>query len=112
MRFVFLDSGPLGLLTNPRGRPKADQCRQWVKDLAAAGVRIFVPEVADYEVRRKLIHVVTDSKEIQCGSSALARFSISHRAITLIHHRRLAPLPRHIDQPLIPNHPPTIAIEP
>ena len=51
MRLVFLDSGPLGLLTNPRGRPKSDQCRQWVKNLAAAGVRVFVPEIADYEGR-------------------------------------------------------------
>jgi predicted nucleic acid-binding protein len=57
MRLVFLDSGPLGLLTNPRGRLKPDQCRQWVKDLAAAGVRVFIPEIADYEVRRKLIHI-------------------------------------------------------
>ena len=37
MRLVFLDAGPLGLLTNPRGRSKADRCRQWVNDLAAAG---------------------------------------------------------------------------
>ena len=43
MRLVFLDSGPLGLLSNPRGKPKPDQCRQWAKDLTAAGVRIFVP---------------------------------------------------------------------
>jgi len=57
MRLVFLDSGPLGLLTNPRGKPKSDQCRQWAKDLAAAGVRVFVPEIADDEVRRKLIHI-------------------------------------------------------
>jgi predicted nucleic acid-binding protein len=57
MRLVFLDSGPLGLLTSPRGRPKSDECRQWVKDLATAGVRVFVPEIADYEVRRKLIHI-------------------------------------------------------
>ena len=57
MRLVFLDAGPLGLLTNPRGRSKPDQCRQWVNDLAAAGVRVFVPEIADYEVRRKLIHI-------------------------------------------------------
>jgi predicted nucleic acid-binding protein len=48
---------PLGLLTNPRGRSKADHCRQWVKDLVAAGVRVFVPEIAGYEVRRKLIHI-------------------------------------------------------
>src|SRR5208282_2998959 len=46
-----------GVFTNPRGRPKSDQCRQWVKDLAAAGFRVFVPEIADYEVRRKLIHI-------------------------------------------------------
>jgi predicted nucleic acid-binding protein len=57
MRLVLLDSGPLGLLTNPRGRSKPDRCRQWVKDLAAAGARVFVPEIADYEVRRKLIHI-------------------------------------------------------
>ena len=57
MRLVFLDAGPLGLLTNPRGRSKPDQCRRWVNDLAAAGVRVFVPEIADYEVRRKLIHI-------------------------------------------------------
>ena len=25
--------------------------------MAAAGVRVFVPEIADYEVRRKLIHI-------------------------------------------------------
>jgi hypothetical protein len=57
MRLVFLDSGPLGLLTNPRGKPKSDRCRQWAKDLVAGGVRVFVPEIADYEVRRKLIHI-------------------------------------------------------
>ena len=57
MRIVFLDSGPLGLLANARGKPQADRCRQWIKDLSEAGVRIFVPEIADYEVRRKLIHI-------------------------------------------------------
>ena len=34
-RLVFFDSGPLGLLTDPRGRPKSDRCRRWAKDLAA-----------------------------------------------------------------------------
>ncbi len=55
MRLVFLDAGPLGLLSNALGRPEADRCRRWVKDLTAAGVRVFVPEIADYEVRRELI---------------------------------------------------------
>lgn len=57
MRAVFLDSGPLGLLSNPRGKPKADRCRQWADDLVAAGVRVVVPEIADYEVRRELVRV-------------------------------------------------------
>ncbi len=57
MRLIFLDSGPLGLITNPLGKPRAERCRQWVKDLATAGARIFLPEIADYEVRRKLIHL-------------------------------------------------------
>lgn len=56
MRMIFLDSGPLGLLSNPRGKHRAEQCQRWAKGLFAAGVRIFVPEIADYEVRRKLLH--------------------------------------------------------
>jgi predicted nucleic acid-binding protein len=56
-RLVFLDSGPLGYLANAPGRPTADRCRRWAKDLAAAGTRVIVPEIADYEVRRKLLHI-------------------------------------------------------
>jgi predicted nucleic acid-binding protein len=54
MLLVFLDSGPLGLVSNPHGRPPALRCREWVQGLATVGVRVFVPEVADYEVRREL----------------------------------------------------------
>jgi hypothetical protein len=57
MRLVFLDTGPLGMVSNPRGKPPALRCRQWVKDLSAAGVRVLVPEIADYEVRRELLRV-------------------------------------------------------
>ena len=57
MRLVFLDSGPLGLLAKATGKPRPDRCRQWVKDLSAGGVLVFVPEVADFEVRRKLLHL-------------------------------------------------------
>jgi len=57
MRLIFLDTGPLGLLSNPRGKPEADHCRQWAKDLLASGARLFVPEIADYEVRRELLRV-------------------------------------------------------
>jgi predicted nucleic acid-binding protein len=57
MRLVFLDSKPLGMVANPGNNPDAIRCRQWARDLWAAGVSIFVPEICDYELRRKLIHV-------------------------------------------------------
>ena len=55
MRLVFLDTGTLGLVSHPRATPVAVRCRQWVVDLSAAGTRVFVPEVCDYELRRELI---------------------------------------------------------
>jgi predicted nucleic acid-binding protein len=52
---VFLDSGLLGLATQRQGIPLADTCRTWVDTLTNAGIRVIVPEIADYEVRRELI---------------------------------------------------------
>jgi len=56
MRLVFLDTGVLGMVSNPRGTPRALLCRQWARDMLSAGARLFVPEICDYEERRKLIH--------------------------------------------------------
>jgi hypothetical protein len=56
MRLVFLDTGAVGMVANPGSKPRNVQCRQWTRDLLAAGVRVFIPEIRDYEVRRKLIH--------------------------------------------------------
>jgi hypothetical protein len=61
MRLVFLDTGTLGMVANPRGTPRAVQCQQWARDLLAAGARVFVPEICDYEERRKLIHAGSTS---------------------------------------------------
>lgn len=46
---------PLSLACQRRGRPEADACRGWLEECTRAGIRIYVPEVADYEVRRELI---------------------------------------------------------
>jgi predicted nucleic acid-binding protein len=54
-RIIVLDAGPLGLASKPRGKPDADTCRVWIRTLDAAGARVVVPEIADYEVRRELI---------------------------------------------------------
>ena len=53
---VALDSSPLGLVTQKTGKsPEGDACRLWMENLLAHGVKVYVPEVADYEVRRELI---------------------------------------------------------
>ena len=52
-RAILLDTGPLGLLTSPPGRKgNAAVCARWLRSLLAAGARVVVPEIADYELRR------------------------------------------------------------
>lgn len=52
---VVLDSGPLGLLSNPNHPAPVVACRAWAAALQAAGHRIVLPEIIDYEIRRELI---------------------------------------------------------
>lgn len=54
-RVVLLDTGPLGLVTNPKHSPQSLACAQWLQSLVADGIRIILPEIADYEVRRELL---------------------------------------------------------
>lgn len=61
-RTLLLDSSPLGLLTAPPRRRDAQACSRWLAGLVAAGVRIVVPEITDYELRRELLRAgKTDS---------------------------------------------------
>jgi predicted nucleic acid-binding protein len=52
---VVLDSTPLGLITNPNHSGTPVAIRQWIADLLAAGRRVILPEIADYEVRREYL---------------------------------------------------------
>lgn len=52
---VVLDSGPLGMVSNPRASTINLQCRQWLDMLLARGILVYVPEIADYEIRRELL---------------------------------------------------------
>src|SRR5579862_3908706 len=52
---LFLDTGVLGWLTNPKGHAVATECTRWLRDCVAAGSDICVPEIADYELRRELL---------------------------------------------------------
>lgn len=54
-RTILLDSGPLGLVTNPRISDQTEACAQWLQALLASGARVIVPEISDYEVRRELL---------------------------------------------------------
>ena len=51
----ILDTGPLGLITNPKESDDGRRCKEWMRSALAAGARVMVPEVADYELRRELI---------------------------------------------------------
>lgn len=52
---VLLDAGPIGMATNPKPSPKNLACNEWLFRLVDRGVRVVVPEIADYEVRRELL---------------------------------------------------------
>ncbi len=51
---VLLDASPLGRITSPRASAVNQECRQWLARLLVGGVRVLVPEITDYEVRRDL----------------------------------------------------------
>jgi predicted nucleic acid-binding protein len=54
-RVIILDSGPLGLITNPKLSSESVACTQWLQAHISSGGRIIIPEIADYEVRRELL---------------------------------------------------------
>lgn len=54
-RVILLDSGPLGLVTNPKLSAESIACAQWLQTQVTSGNRTIIPEIADYEVRRELL---------------------------------------------------------
>ncbi len=51
---IVLDTGPLGKVTHPRAHI-SEPVQVWLRELLTSGAEIYVPEIADYEVRRELI---------------------------------------------------------
>jgi toxin FitB len=51
---VVVDSGVLGALSHPKTQAVAGA---WAHKLAQGGNLLFIPEIADYEVRRELIRL-------------------------------------------------------
>lgn len=54
-RLILLDSGPLGMVTNPKAKGIPLDCQLWIKSLLRRGERVAIPEISDYEVRRELL---------------------------------------------------------
>jgi hypothetical protein len=52
---VFLDSGIIGLLSNPNKRARVLACEDWLYGLLAKGVYVVSSDICDYEVRRNLV---------------------------------------------------------
>jgi hypothetical protein len=55
MAIVWIDSGIIGLLTNPYKQGESAACERWLLGLSAKGVYIVSSVLCDYEVRRNLI---------------------------------------------------------
>ncbi len=51
----LLDSGPLGLATNPKDSPDSARCKALLRSTLASGARVMIPEVVAYELRRELL---------------------------------------------------------
>jgi predicted nucleic acid-binding protein len=53
---IILDSGPLGMIANPKAASAiCKACQQWLESLLSQGHTIVIPEIADYEIRRELL---------------------------------------------------------
>ncbi|MBC8143155.1 MAG: hypothetical protein H7Y38_17145, partial [Armatimonadetes bacterium] len=55
MKRIVLDAQPLALLSSPQKTVETLAIRSWLRKMDAAGHVVYVPEVADYEVRRELL---------------------------------------------------------
>jgi predicted nucleic acid-binding protein len=54
-RYLLLDSGPLGLVTQPRLSPEVVAMNDWLIDCLSSGDAVLVPAIIYYELRRELL---------------------------------------------------------
>lgn len=61
-KFVFLDTGIIGLVTHPSGGEEPKACIKWLLSLIDNDVKVCIPEVCDYEIRREYLR----RKNVKC----------------------------------------------
>ena len=88
-RIVVLDSGPTSDACKPPSTPIALLLRAWLDRLRAAGAVVVLPEIADYEVRRKLIHLGARASILRLDDLAS---KVRYDAITTATMRKAAQL--------------------
>jgi hypothetical protein len=60
---LFLDSGPLGLLTHPQRSAEVLAITEWLTRCLLSGRRVIVPAIVYYELKRELLRA---NKGIWC----------------------------------------------
>jgi predicted nucleic acid-binding protein len=56
-RIIVLDTGVLGMLVHPAETGEPRECKAWLKQIILGGASVYVPEIADYELRRELLRM-------------------------------------------------------
>ncbi|MGH9802240.1 MAG: type II toxin-antitoxin system VapC family toxin [Blastocatellia bacterium] len=54
-KIILLDSGPLGIAANPTVSTETAAFNRWLHAQFVSGIRVGIPDIADYEIRRELI---------------------------------------------------------
>ena len=54
-QFIFLDSGPLGLITHPRQTAEVTAITEWLARMLKSGNSVLVPAIIYYELKRELL---------------------------------------------------------
>ena len=54
-KFLFLDSGPLGLITHPHRSEEVNAVNEWLSQCLLRGNQIVVSAIVYYEIRRELL---------------------------------------------------------
>lgn len=54
-KLIVLDSGVLGMISNPKTTPENLACGSWLSAQLNCNALVFIPEIVDYEVRRELL---------------------------------------------------------
>lgn len=96
---VVLDAGPLSLVTHPMGGTDAQRCHEWFRQLVKDRVTVYVPEIADYEVRRELIRAgKTNSVKRLDQMKTIARY-LPIDTQTMLHAAELWARARNLGKP-------------